>query len=155
ELAALKGHTGTVGDITVLPAAGGGPRIVSVSEDGTGRIWSLRSPAPARETSKSTTRAPDTKPIVLAGHKGPVRGVVVTPAGDEILTTGDDRIVRVWNAKDGAARGEMPTGHTGPILALAVDPQGKTILTGSADGTARLVARPGGKVLRILTGHPG
>jgi WD40 repeat protein len=151
ELAAWKGHTAAVSGVAMLRSADGVMRIVSVSEDGTARIW-LLPPVARAETPSQPARV---KAIDLAGHKGPVRGMAATPGGDEILTGGDDGTVRVWSAKDGAPRGSVPTGHRGPILALAIDPRGKTILTGSADATAELLARDTGKALRTLAGHPG
>jgi len=155
EHVALKGHSAAVHDLAVLSSAAGGIRIISVSEDGTGRLWSLPPGSDPNLRPKKPMKSSEVKMIVLAGHKGPVRAVAVTPDGDAIVTGGDDGTVRVWNAADGAPRGPLASGHSGPILAVAVSPDGRTILTGSADKTARLLARPGGRVLRTLTGHPG
>jgi WD40 repeat protein len=156
ERAAGKGHAAAVHGLAVLPGSAEGIRIVSVSEDGTGRIWS-RPRAVGDSHSPADRQSPpdDPKAIVLNAHKGPVRAVAVTPEGQTILTGGDDATVRLWAARDGSPRGTIATGHTGPILALAVSPDGKTLLTGSADQTARVIALPEGKVLRTLTGHRG
>jgi len=155
ECAALKGHTAAVGDLAVLPAAAGGIRVVSVSEDGTGRIWSLPPASDPNGRPKKAMKLSETRTIVLAGHKGPVRAVAVMPDGDAIITGGDDGTVRVWSAADGAPRSTLASGHTGPILALAIAPDGGTVLTGSADTTARLLARSDGRVLRTLASHSG
>jgi WD40 repeat protein len=144
ERVCLKGHTGPVLGLAISAEAPAELRVVSVSQDGTGRIWVLREPAPGSANAK---------PIVLAGHKGPVRAVSHTPDGEAILSAGDDGTVRIWSARDGSPRGVCASGHIGPVLAVAVSPDGKTILTGGADKTARLIARSGGRLIRTLAGH--
>jgi len=154
EYAASQGHTAAVQDLAVIPASS---QVVSVSEDGTGRIWTLPPAAVGKAKGKNPTQpqSSEAKAIVLNGHKGPVRGVGVTADGQAIVTSGDDAVVRVWNARDGSTRSVLATGHTGPILAVALSPDGKMILTGSADKTAKLIALADGKVLRTLTIHQG
>jgi WD40 repeat protein len=154
ERTAWRGHTAAVQGLAVLPDRSDGLRVVSVSEDGTGRIWTLPQPD-AKPAADGKWPSLDPKVIVLNGHKGPVRSVCVTPDGQMILTGGDDATVRLWNPHDGSLRGSLATGHTGPILSLAVSPDAKTLLTGSADRTARVVDWTEGKVRRILTGHRG
>lgn len=43
---------------------------------------------------------------LLRGHAGPVTAVGLTPQGDEVVTGGADRAVRLWNAdpRDPAVR---------------------------------------------------
>jgi WD40 repeat protein len=171
ERSAWKGHTAAVQGLAVLPGSASDRQIVSVSEDGTGRIWPIPNEAPKPEgrvppTSRQAGKPdlqerrqagkPDPlKAIVLKGHKGPVRGVGHTPDGQTVITAGDDATVRLWSARDGSPRGSIASGHSGPILALAVSPDGKTIVTGSADKTARIIDLSQTKVQRILTGHQG
>jgi WD40 repeat protein len=155
ELLALKGHTAAVSSVFLLDGAGTDTRIVSVSEDSTGRIWSLRPAAVGKGNTNISSKASETKPIVLAGHKGPIRCLAITPDAATIITGGDDATIRLWSAQDGKPRGVLPTGHGKPILAVAVDPKGQTILAGSADATARLLVLADGKLLRTFAGHPG
>ena len=49
----LKGHTAPVHDLAVPTDSPGGMRIVSASEDGTGRIWTI-APGAAAATSAKT-----------------------------------------------------------------------------------------------------
>ncbi|MDR3636139.1 MAG: hypothetical protein P4L84_20220 [Isosphaeraceae bacterium] len=137
----LKGHGGQVEGLAFLA---GGKKLVSVSADGTGRIW----PLPVKPDDKTA------EPIVLNGHKGPVHAVAVTPDGESIATGGEDGTIRLWHAVDGKSQREL-AGHTGPVLALAISPDGKTLLTGSADKTARLFELSAGQPLKTLTGHNG
>jgi WD40 repeat protein len=152
EHAASHGHTATVLDLAVIA---GSSQVVAVSEDGTGRIWTLPHVADRKTLGNGQSPHSESKSIVLNGHKGPVRAVGVTPDGQTIVTAGDDAVVRIWNVRDGSTRGFLATGHTGPILALALSPDGKLILTGSADKTAKLMILSGGNVIRTFTGHHG
>lgn len=152
EHAASHGHKAAVHDLAVIAASS---QVASVSEDGTGRIWTL--PHVADRKTKGNAQSPpsESKSIVLNGHKGPVRAVGVTPDGQNIVTGGDDGVVRIWNVRDGSTTRLLAAGHTGPILALALSPDGKLILTGSADKTAKLMLLSGGNVIRTFTGHQG
>jgi WD40 repeat protein len=153
----LKGHTAAVVDLALLPGSPGELRTVSASEDGSVRIWRIAAqsdgPASGPKTEKKPAESP---PLVLAGHKGAVRGLWLAPDGRTIVTGGDDGTVRLWGANDGKPIGAaIPIGHAGPILSVAMSPDGNTILTGSADKTARLSARSDGKLIRTLAGHAG
>jgi WD40 repeat protein len=153
ERAALKGHTAAVTELAVVPPSTGGTRIASVSEDGTGRIWTLPRVAEPSASQKTPEPPRESKAVVLRGHRGPVRGLAVAPDGQSILTGGDDGTLRVWSTSDGAPREILAPGFPGPILALAVSPDGQKILTGWGDKTARLLARSDGAVLQTLSGH--
>jgi WD40 repeat protein len=155
ERIALRGHTAAVRELALLPPSTGGIRVVSVSEDGTGRIWTLPFASETKTSGKTQQQASETKAVVLSGHKGPVRGVALTPDGQAIITGGDDGTVRVWSTADGAPHETLAPGYAGEILALAVSPDGQTILTGWGDKTARVLARSDGEVLQTLSGHNG
>ena len=155
ELSAGIGHAGPVQELAVLPTSKGALRIVSVSDDGTGRIWTCPKDPHRKTSPKSQDPGNKAKELVLAGRKGPIRGLSVTPDGQTIVAGGDDGTVRFWSASDGAALATIASGGAGPILALALSPDGATILVGSSDRTARLVTRSSGKVLHTLPGHNG
>jgi WD40 repeat protein len=136
--AALKGHTGPINDLAFLPD---GKHVVSVSGDGTGRIWTV----PAKPEDKPG------EPIVMNGHKGPVRSVAVSPNGQTIATGGEDGTIQLWHATDGKSERTFG-GHTGPVLALAISPQGDALLAGSADKTATLHDLATGTIRKTLAG---
>lgn len=137
----LKGHTGPVHDVAFLP---GGTRLVSVSADGTGRLWTL----PEKEEDKPAD------PVLLEGDKAPLRAVAVRPDGAVLVTAGDGGEVRFWEADGGKPAGKVES-QGAPVLALAVSPKGDLLVAGSADKSARLIDLAGKTVTRALTGHLG
>jgi WD40 repeat protein len=141
ELFVLKGHAGPIHDVAFLA---GSRRLVSVSNDGTGRIWTI--PEKLGDTPA--------EPVVLAASKGPLRAVAVTPDSTTVLTAGDDGKVRYWNADDGKPGHEIAA-HDQPVLALAVSPRGDQLLTGSADKSAKVFNLANGSLEKTLTGHLG
>lgn len=152
----LRGHTAAVLELAILPATPDALRVVSASEDGSARIWTVARDDAAATGAKPENKPLESPPLVLGGHKGPVRGLSVTPDGQTIVTGGDDGTVRFWSAKDGKPQGAaILTGHAGAVLAVAVSPDGQSILTGSADKIARLIARSDGKLIRRLANHNG
>ncbi len=156
ERRVLKGHIGAVLDIGVRADALGKLRIASASEDGTGRIWTVAASGDAAASGNPKHATSESPPMVLAGHKGPVRAIAFAPDGGAIVSGGDDGTLRTWNAIDGKAVGApMVIGHPGAIMAISISPDGRTILTGSADKTARLIGRADGKVIRTLANHNG
>ena len=90
ERRVLKGHTGAVVDLAVRADAAGKTRIASASEDGTGRIWTISLAGGAAAKRRSERSASDSSPLVLTGHKGPVRGVAFLPDGGAVVSGGDD-----------------------------------------------------------------
>ena len=76
----LTGHSDRVVGVAFAP---NGRMLASASEDGTAKLWSL-----------------DTGELLATyvGHVGPVRGLAFLADG-RLATAGDDRTVRVWNAR--------------------------------------------------------
>ena len=84
-------------------------------------------------------------------HDGWIRDA---DASGEVMVTGsDDRGVRAWDPRTGAALWELP-GDTDSVLSLAYSRDGSHVLAGSADGTLRVHdAATGG--LRHVLPHDG
>ncbi len=67
---------------------------------------------------------------------GAIYNVRFTPDGKQVITVGDDKLVRVWQL-DGTPAGTL-VGHTGLVAALAIDSGGKIIATSGGDRAVRL-----------------
>ena len=74
--------------------------------------------------------ADEPKPArTVEAHQGWIRCIAVSPDGQLIATAGNDRIVRIWNAADGAKLKELP-GHEVPVYSLLWHPGGQFLLSG-------------------------
>lgn len=178
ELLHLGGRTGTVFGVALTAD---GRRIVTGSEDKTGRVWNGQTGEMLLELKGHDGRVldvavtPDGSRIVtgsddktvrvwdgktgdmlleLKGHTGFIRGVAVTPDGARIVTGSDDRTARVWDAHTGAELLQLK-GHDDSVLGVAITSDGTRIITGSGDKTARVWDANGGAELRRLKGHTG
>jgi len=79
----FEGHTGPVVSAVFSPRLGpdGGYYVLTASEDGTARLWHQ-----------------DGTPLaVMSGHEGAVRAAIFHPTGGQVITGGDDGVVRRWS----------------------------------------------------------
>jgi WD40 repeat protein len=85
-------------------------------------------------------------------HSGTVFAVAVSPAGDQVLSAGIDRGVKLWKvgSPDEVANLE---GHQGAVFSLEFSPDGKRALSASDDKTITLWDIPHRTSLRVLQRH--
>lgn len=133
----LLGHTGAVHSVAVNAA---GTQAATRSEDGTARIWDLK-------TGKELLSLPTNFTENSWGT-----GAAFTPDGTQLLTVSDNNSAKLWDLKTGKVV-EKLTGHTDFVGAVAISPDGKTFATASADMTAKLWDAATGKELFTLAGH--
>ena len=129
-------------------------RLWDVSERGSAKdVWRATKPScalpPLTPAARASSRPPRTAPpasgtvadgrvlLLLAGHQAPVYAAVYSPDGRYILTAGEDRTARLWDANNGLPVQDF-AGHTARVTAAGFSPDGTTVVTASADRTIRL-----------------
>ena len=132
--AVLRGHTDRVNSAVFSPD---GKFVVTVSWDGTARVWEAN-------TGQSVAE--------LRGHTNNVRSAAFSPDGKFVVTASDDDTARVWEASTGRSLVEL-RGHTGYVISAVFSPDGKFVVTASDDGTARVWEVSTGQSVAELRGH--
>lgn len=147
----LIGHSASVGSVSFSPSiaspddaddtvASTAPTLlVSCSNDGTVRLWSL-------ETWTCL--------VVYKGHDGPVWNVRWSPFGHYFATCGRDKTVRVWG-QDHISYLRMMVGHDSSVNQVAWHPNGAYVFSASdmADKTVRMWSFVTGECVRVFSGH--
>lgn len=135
----LKGHTAAINDLCV---SGDGGILASGSDDGTARLWNLKTG----------------RPIFSFIASGGVLSVAIDRKG-ELLVTGDgDGQLTIWNIPQQiyvrtCSRSNSPTSHAGIINAVDLCGKTQTIASGSGDRTIGLWNAQTGQIKRVLNGH--
>ncbi|MGW6931039.1 pentapeptide repeat-containing protein, partial [Lentzea sp. NPDC054927] len=106
-------------------------------------------PSAAHTGEQSSTA---TRLVTFAGYVGAVNAVAWSPDNTRILTGGNDRTVRIWDATTGQLLHQL-TEHDDWVRAVAWSPDNTRILTGGDDNTARIWDATTGHQLHQLTGH--
>ena len=61
--------------------------------------------------------------------------VAFSPDGKQVVSGSNDRTVRIWDAKRGAAIGKPLEGHNYAVRSVTFSPDGKQVMSGSDDNT--------------------
>jgi WD40 repeat protein len=95
------------------------------------------------------------------GHMAIIRGLAFTPGGKQLVSAGDDKVIRVWDWQAGETvrtiRGQVGPGPEGKIYAMALSPDGRWLVAGGYakgdDNDIRLYDFATGKLMALLKGH--
>jgi len=132
----LLGHSGPVYSASFSPDKS---HLISSSEDGTVRLWSLYT---------------WTNLVSYKGHMFPVWAVKYGPYGHYFASAGYDRTARLWSV-DHHQPLRIFAGHYSDVDCIDFHPNSNYIATGSSDRTVRLWDVASGSCVRTLTGHKG
>jgi WD40 repeat protein len=166
--ATLTGHGGEVSSVTFAPD---GQKVVIEMDDGTARLWDMRTGALQRTERGQRAQTEGSLQTLLRMLPGmdsvgfsPDGKTLVSFAGKDMRTVGigglgevetggiDSSIVYLWDVRTGKKRQTLK-GHNGWVLSVAFSPDGRTLASGSQDNTVRLWDVRTGRVRRVLTGH--
>ena len=123
-------------------------------------VLSVGGSALAQDGNGSTQLMLDT-----GGHMSKVWKVLVTPDGKQIVSSSDDKVVRVWDIASGKTvrtiRGQVGPGSEGKLYAIALSPDAKWLAVGGWTnkqcagrcGEIRLHDFATGKLVGLFKGH--
>lgn len=132
----FAGHARGVNGVAVSPD---GSRVVSVSNDGTGRIWDFVFSGQCL--------------AVLEGHRDFVSAVAITADGRTVVTAAWDESVRLWNLQDGSIIREVPAPGVS-ISSVSLSPNGLVAALGRCNKKVTMISlSDGGTRGHILEGH--
>ncbi|OCT69991.1 transcription initiation factor TFIID subunit 5 [Xenopus laevis] len=136
EMKILYGHSGPVYATSFSPDRN---NLLSSSEDGTIRLWSLQT---------------FTCLVAYKGHNYPVWDTQFSPYGYYFVSGGHDRVARLW-ATDHYQPLRIFAGHLADVICTRFHPNSNYVATGSTDRTVRVWDVLNGNCVRIFSGHKG
>jgi small GTP-binding protein len=110
---------------------------------------------PPGEQSSSTKDVPnETTPewAIKLDSKAPINAYAFSPDGERILSAGNDKTLRLWDARSGCCL-RVLAGHEDQASALVWSFDQKRALSSSRDRTLRLWNVDDGSCMKVLEGH--
>ena len=146
-VATLEGHNGVVRALAFSPD---GATLASGGSDTTVLIWSLAhwtsggggsisitGVEPACQVDGAVTVKTLPRPLRLSGHSDCVTGLSYSPDSSEVVSSSDDKTVRVWSVSTGRLLATL-TGHRRRATGVQYSPTGWVLVSCAADATARV-----------------
>jgi WD40 repeat protein len=105
--------------------------VYTCGQDGKARLTA--GPKPDGTTAGNTA----TRLREFVGHTGAIAALALVPDGTMLITGGNDKTVRVWEATSGKQLRSFQ-GHMAPLTAVAARGDGKQLASASEDGAIRI-----------------
>ncbi|KAG8775170.1 hypothetical protein FRC12_001626 [Ceratobasidium sp. 428] len=144
HLETLEKHSNWV---TCVAFSSDGQRIISGSVDTTVLVWDTnafveRDASPRGQVVGARSDKKETSGVLLGplfGHSESVTCVAFSLDGQRLISSSEDKTVRVWDACTGAKLLDPFHGHTDWVMAISCDTSdGRHIISGSRDQTIRV-----------------
>ncbi|MBI3890453.1 MAG: hypothetical protein HY303_02870 [Candidatus Wallbacteria bacterium] len=122
----LLGHSAAVSKVLFTA---GGEQLVTLSTDGSVRLWDLLSTTPAADPTASR-----------AAHGGAVLAAAFLPGSGLLMTVGQDALAKLWDVR-GSGTSELEEARLGPefqVEEAEIAPEGHRLATSWKDGTIRV-----------------
>jgi WD40 repeat protein len=128
------------------------------------RISATISEQPAMQVAADT--AVPQLMLDTGGHMANIKGLVFTPDGKQLVSAGEDKVIRVWDLQANKTvrflRGQVGAGSEGKVLATALSPDGSLLAAGGwmkvpneSDHAIRLYEFTTGRLAALLKVHTG
>ena len=99
-------------------------------------------------------RAAPVEIVLQSGHEVEVLGLVYSPDGQTLVSSGESGAIRVWDAESGDLVRLLP-GHPERVRGLTMSRDGRLIASSSTDGLVKLWDYREGRLLHEFTNHIG
>lgn len=91
--------------------------------------------------------------MLLTGHEGEIFTAKFSPEGQFIASSGNDRLIFLWNVYGDCDNFHTMKGHTGAVMQLHFSTDGMTLFTASTDKTVAIWDLQVGARIKRLKGH--
>lgn len=146
----LSGHEGQVLDVAFSLFNEEGDSVIAASED----LSNILASASADNWVKMWDTDNGTERQTIIPHIGKVYALAFSPVRHALVTTGEDREVKMWSTSTATQiSGSFTTDHSLPVNDIVFSPDGGILATASDDGTVKLWRD--GRVQRTWDDHDG
>jgi G protein beta subunit-like protein len=114
-IASFEGHTG---NITAVGFQSAGRWIVTASEDGSIKIWDVRTPGVQRDYQLKT----------------PVNDVIIHPNQGELISADQSGSIRIWDLAENACTHELIPEEEVPVRSVSMAMDGACLIAGNNKG---------------------